>query len=108
MNIVILTGMVDETPEINVTEGRRRFATFHLSADRGDAGNVDRVKVVVWDKLADEVIEHVRLGDRIGVEGKLYTGTTAIEVTAQVVGVRIRPLAPTVAYNNGSLAGVLK
>lgn len=75
MNRVILIGRLTRDPEVR-GEGEKKSARFTLAVDRGgkDAG-ADFIGCVAFRKTAELLEQYITKGNRIGVEGRINTGS---------------------------------
>lgn len=76
MNKIILLGRLTKDPEVRYTPNSKCVAQFTLAVDRPFAGQdgqreADFINVVVWNKTAEVVGNHVQKGHRLLVEGRL-------------------------------------
>jgi len=111
INRVILTGYIQQDPELRFTPGGIPVASFRmriarlLPENRGAKETVSYITVVAWQDLAQKVSRDGKNGQGIAVEGFLHSRTfstarnerrTAIEVYAdslQLVPVFVPPTA---------------
>ena len=82
VNRVTLVGNVGEVPRVSEKEGEAFVANFPLATNefyRNKEGEevqkVEWHRIVVWNKAADIVKQHVNKGDALYVEGKISTNT---------------------------------
>lgn len=75
MNRTILVGRLTRDPEVK-GEGEKKVARFTLAVDRGgkDAG-ADFITCVAFRKTADLMEQYITKGNRIGIEGRIQTGS---------------------------------
>lgn len=76
MNKIILLGRLVKDPEVRYTQNGKCVAQFTLAVNRptkNAEGNyeADFINVVVWNKTAEVVGNHVQKGQRLLVEGRL-------------------------------------
>lgn len=76
LNRIILIGRLTRDPELRYTPAGKAVANFTLAVDRGrkDAqGNkeTDFIDIIVWEKQAETVSQHLNKGRLVAVEGRL-------------------------------------
>ena len=74
INKVELLGRVGAEPEMRYTQGGTAVTQLRLATDRvrrGGESETDWHSIVVWDKLAEAIVEYVEKGQRIYVAGRL-------------------------------------
>jgi single-strand DNA-binding protein len=78
MNQISLIGRLTADPETHAGE-RHESARFRLAVDRRGADGADFIPVVVFDRLAEVVAEHLAKGRLVSVTGRLRSSdwTTA-------------------------------
>lgn len=80
MNVVILTGRLTRDPEVRyANESQTAIARFSLAVDRpfsrDEEKKADFPSVVCFGKTAELVEKYVTKGKKIGVTGRLQTGS---------------------------------
>ncbi len=79
MNSVNLIGRLTRDPEIRVTNGGDKVASFTLALNRNynsaDGQQADYINCVGWKKTAELIEKYVKKGHRIGAEGRLRSRT---------------------------------
>lgn len=78
MNSVILIGRVAQNIEVRYTAGQMAVATFTVAVDRpvkDKEKQADFPRVTVFGKLAENCERYTRKGLRIGIQGRLQTGS---------------------------------
>ncbi len=82
VNRVTLVGNVGEVPRVSEREGEAFVANFPLATNEvwrdKEGEEVRRTewhRIVVWNKAADIVKQHVNKGDALYVEGKISTNS---------------------------------
>lgn len=78
LNRVLLVGRLTRNPELKSTNSGAYFCRFTLASNRviwkKDAPSIDEVgfyDCILWGKGAGVVAEHVKKGQRLGVDGQL-------------------------------------
>lgn len=76
MNKSILIGRLTRDPDIRTTSNGEKTARFTLAVDRGgqNAG-ADFISCVAFKKTAELIEQYITKGTRIGVEGRINTGS---------------------------------
>jgi single-strand DNA-binding protein len=88
VNKVILVGNIGRDPDIQTTNGGTKVAHVSLATSRRVQRNgsfEDRTewhRLTLWDRLAQLAEDYVRKGDRVYVEGRIASSTTASKRTA--------------------------
>ncbi len=82
VNRVTLVGNVGETPRVTEREGEAFVANFPLATNEfyrnkegEEVSKTEWHRIVVWNKAADIVKQHVNKGDALYVEGKISTNS---------------------------------
>ena len=82
VNRVTLVGNVGEVPRVSEKEGEAFVANFPLATNEfyenkegEEISKTEWHRIVVWNKAADIVKQHVKKGDALYVEGKITTNT---------------------------------
>lgn len=80
MNKVILVGRLTAEPELRYTPSNKAFSRFTLAVNRdfkneNGETQADFISVVAWDTKAETISKFVKKGHRIGVEGRIQTGS---------------------------------
>ena len=76
MNSVCLVGRLTRDPEIKYTESGKTIARFGIAVDRRkkDSG-ADFINIVAFDKTGEFIEKYFRKGQRIGITGRIQTGS---------------------------------
>lgn len=80
MNKVILTGRLTANPELRYTQNNVPAARFTLAVNRdykkeNQEREADFINIIAWRKLAETVNKYLKKGNRIGIVGKIQTGS---------------------------------
>jgi len=79
MNVVLLTGNLVRDPEKSFTNSNMAVTRFTVAVNRftrkegGDTA--DFIRVTAFDKQAELVERYLRKGSKVGVEGRIQTGS---------------------------------
>lgn len=74
MNSVILTGRLTADPELGYTPSQKAMCRFTLAVDRTKEG-ADFIRIVVWDRQAENVNRYLHKGSKCAVNGRIQTGS---------------------------------
>ena len=104
MNAVILIGRLTEDPELRYTASGTPVGSFTLAVDRqrtNQAGQreTDFIKIVTWQKSAENCAQYLRKGKLAAVEGRLqirqYENKEGQKVrVAEIVANNVQFLSP--------------
>ncbi len=79
MNKVLLVGRLTRDPDIGQTANNITYARFSVAVNRrytsGDHPEADFPSVVAWGKTAEFIEKYFQKGQRIGIEGRIQTGS---------------------------------
>lgn len=78
MNNVILVGRLTQDPEIIQVEGDKKVTTVILAVNRNFKNSdgiyeTDFIRCILWNSVASTTTEYCRIGDVIGIKGRLQT-----------------------------------
>lgn len=78
MNQVILIGRLTKDAELRYTQSNIACANFDLAINNGKDKNgnsrsADFIRVVVWDKQAENLKQYQKKGSQVAVEGSIKT-----------------------------------
>jgi len=77
LNMVVLIGRLAQDPELRYTSGEgTAVVTFNLAVERPfsnqkEEKEVDFIRIVAWEKLAENVANYLKKGSMAAVEGRL-------------------------------------
>ena len=79
MNIVVLLGNLVRDPEKSYTQGGMAITRFTIAVNRfrkSEGGDdADFIRVTAFDKQAELVERYLKKGSKVGVEGRIQTGS---------------------------------
>ncbi|RLG99476.1 single-stranded DNA-binding protein, partial [Candidatus Bathyarchaeota archaeon] len=77
MNIVILSGNLGQDPQIRYTAQGVPVAQFSMAVNyvKGDEKRTNWINVVAFRKQAELVVDYLKKGSRVAIEGTLRTRT---------------------------------
>lgn len=78
MNLVILIGRITKDVELRYTQSNIACANFDLAINNGkdkdgNSRSADFIRVVVWDKQAENLKQYQKKGSQVAVEGSIKT-----------------------------------
>jgi len=73
MNLTISIGRLTAEPSVATVKDTKK-AEFNLALDRQKEG-ADFPRFVAWDKKAELVEKYLHKGMRVGIEGRIHTGS---------------------------------
>jgi len=78
LNNVILVGRLTDNPEILEIENSKKVTTVVLAVNRNFKNSegiyeTDFIRCILWNSIASSTTEYCRVGDVIGVKGRLQT-----------------------------------
>ena len=90
LNQTVLVGRIVSDPQINETKNEKKVATIPLAVQRSyknEEGEyaADFIPCVLWDGVAQNVIDYCKKGDLIGIKGRIQATAEKIEVIAERV-----------------------
>jgi single-strand DNA-binding protein len=73
LNKIFLTGRLGDSPELKYTPDGKAVASFDIAVNSGYGDNKKAtwIKIVTWEKTAENCANHLKKGSRVLVEGKL-------------------------------------
>ena len=75
MNNVTLIGRLTRDPTISHTQSGKAFAKLSLAVGRMKKEETDFINCVAWEKTAEVIGEYCRKGSKVGIVGKIQTGS---------------------------------
>ena len=80
MNKVELIGRITADPELRYTQSNKAYTRFTLAVNRGfknedGESEADFISVVAWEKRAETICKYVKKGNRLGLVGRIQTGS---------------------------------
>jgi single-strand DNA-binding protein len=79
MNLVILTGNLARDPEKSVANSGMSIVRFTIAVNKfrksADGNDADFIRITTFDKQADLVMQYLKKGSKVGVEGRIQTGS---------------------------------
>ena len=89
VNNFTLTGNLTRDPEPKTTQNGKKFCYVSIAVNGVSKDHVDFISVLVWDKLAENVVKYCKKGDCVSFMGNISTiqkdGKSAINLTADAV-----------------------
>ena len=97
MNLVALVGNMVNDIEMRETQGGKTVGKFRIAVARG-RDDADFLNVTCWDRTAEVVRDYAGKGKKVGVEGRIQTGSYEKDgetrYTTEVVAHRVHLLSP--------------
>lgn len=75
INNVTLVGRLTRDPEIKYTQSGKAVAKFSLAVGRMKKEETDFINCIAWEKTAEVIGEYCRKGSKVGIVGKIQTGS---------------------------------
>ena len=76
MNKTILIGRTTKDNDVSYTQSGKAVVRFTLAVNRrGENAGTDFISCVAWDKTAEIIGKYVKKGHRVGVVGRIQTGS---------------------------------
>ena len=80
MNKVVLVGRLTADPELRYTASNKAYTRFTIAVNRNyknedGESEADFISVVAWEKRAETICKYVKKGNRLGIAGKIQTGS---------------------------------
>lgn len=108
MNKVILIGNLTRDPETHTTQSGATYCAFTLAVNRRKHADgtqeADFIPVTVWGKLADAVAQYCHKGAKVGILGRLKSGSYEKEgrrvYTLDVIAWQVEFLSSSQAAQN--------
>ena len=89
INTFILTGNLTKDPEGKTSQNGKKFCYVNIAVNGISKDKVDFISVLVWEKLAENVVKYCKKGDCVSFIGSISTiqkdGKSAINLTADAV-----------------------
>lgn len=75
MNNVVLIGRLTKDPEITYTQNGTAVCKFTLAVDRQGKDGADFIRIVAWNKTAENCGKYLAKGRQAGIQGRIQTGS---------------------------------
>jgi single-strand DNA-binding protein len=113
MNVVILTGNLARDPEVRYGQNGLAIAHFTVAVNRmarqGEENTADFIRVTAFGKQAELVEKYLGKGRKVGVEGRIQTGSYEKDgqrrYTTDVIANRVEFLDSRRSGDSGSWSG---
>ena len=110
MNSVILVGRLTQNPEIQVVDDNKKVTTIILAVNRNFKNpdgiyETDFIRCILWNSVAATTTEYCRVGDVVGIKGRLQTSkyndeNGKIHYVTDVIAERVTFLSSNKRKNN--------
>jgi single-strand DNA-binding protein len=90
LNQTVLVGRLTSEVELKELESGKKVANITLAVPRSfknEQGEyeTDFINCVLWEGIADNVVEYCRKGDLLGIKGRLQSNEDKLELIAEKV-----------------------
>lgn len=90
LNQVVIVGRIIETPTIKELENGKKGSTITLAVQRAYKNvdgeyETDFVPVILYNGIAENVLEYCKKGDVVGIKGRLETKENELQIIAEKV-----------------------
>lgn len=79
MNVVVISGNLTKDPEVKYGQNQLAIAKFTVAVNRiprgGEDAGADFIRVTAFGKQAEIIERYLRKGSKVGVEGRIETGS---------------------------------
>lgn len=75
MNNVVLIGRLTKDPEITYTQNGKAVCKFTLAISRQGSGEADFIRIITWNKVAENCNKYLAKGSQVGIQGRIQTGS---------------------------------
>lgn len=75
MNNVVLIGRLTKDPEITYTQNGTAVCKFTLAVDRQGKDGADFIRIITWNKTAENCSKYLAKGRQAAVQGRIQTGS---------------------------------
>lgn len=90
LNQIVLVGRLTGELQVKELEGDKKVAYITLAVNRAYKNEegiyeTDFIPCTLWNGLAENTAEYCKIGDLVGVKGRLESGNNGIELIAEKV-----------------------
>lgn len=75
MNSVALIGRLTKDPDITYTQSGNAVCKFTLAISRQGSEGTDFIRIVTWNKVAENCNKYLAKGSQVGIQGRIQTGS---------------------------------
>lgn len=75
MNNVVLIGRLTKDPELSHIKDDTAMCKFTLAVDRQGKDGADFIRIVTWNKTAENCSKYLAKGRQAAVQGRIQTGS---------------------------------
>lgn len=75
MNSVALVGRLTKDPDITHTPSGNAVCKFTLAVNRLGKYDADFIRIVTWNKVAENCNRYLAKGSQVGIQGRIQTGS---------------------------------
>lgn len=75
MNSVALVGRLTKDPDLTHTPSGTAVCKFTLAISRQGSEGTDFIRIVTWNKVAENCNKYLAKGSQVGIQGRIQTGS---------------------------------
>lgn len=75
MNSVTLIGRLTKDPDLSYTQSGNAVCKFTLAVNRVGKYDADFIRIVTWNKVAENCNRYLAKGSQVGIQGRIQTGS---------------------------------
>lgn len=75
MNSVALIGRLTKDPDLTYTPSGTAVCKFTLAIGRQGSEGTDFIRIVTWNKVAENCNRYLAKGSQVGIQGRIQTGS---------------------------------
>lgn len=75
MNSVALIGRLTKDPDLSYTQNGNAICKFTLAISRQGREGTDFIRIIVWNKVAENCNKYLAKGRQVGIQGRIQTGS---------------------------------
>lgn len=75
MNSVTLIGRLTKDPDLSYTQSGNAVCKFTLAIGRQRSEGTDFIRIIAWNKVAENCNKYLAKGSQVGIQGRIQTGS---------------------------------
>lgn len=75
MNSVTLIGRLTKDPDLTYTQNGNAICKFTLAISRQGSEGTDFIRIITWNKTAENCNKYLAKGRQVGIQGRIQTGS---------------------------------
>jgi single-strand DNA-binding protein len=75
MNNVVLIGRLTKEPDLSYTPSGTAVCKFTLAIGRQGSDGTDFIRIIAWNKVAENCNKYLAKGRQVGIQGRIQTGS---------------------------------